>query len=181
MSTIKKFVAIGPESTGKSTLCQMLANHYQTYWCEEYARKYLLDNGNAYTYDDLLLIAKGQLQLEDTVTAKAARNDQSLIFIDTDMYVMKVWCEYVFNNCHPFILNQIAERRYDGYLLCHPDLPWEKDPLREYPHPAIRKELFQYYLELLSAQSAPWVHVAGTNDQRLTAAITFVNEVAGNI
>src|SRR5215470_14787450 len=57
----------------------------------------------------------------------------SLLFIDTDMYVMKVWCEFVFGKCHQLILDQIARRRYDLYLLCNTDLPWTKDELREYP------------------------------------------------
>ena len=36
----------------------------------------------------------------------------SLFFIDTDMYVMKVWCEFVFDKCHRFILEQIVKRKY---------------------------------------------------------------------
>ena len=41
MKTIKKFVVIGPESTGKSTLCAQLAEYYETIWVPEYAREYL--------------------------------------------------------------------------------------------------------------------------------------------
>jgi nicotinamide riboside kinase len=49
------------------------------------------------------------------------------------MYVMKVWCEFVFGKCHTWITDQIAKRKYDLYLLCNTDLPWIKDELREYP------------------------------------------------
>ena len=63
---LKKIVILGPESTGKSTLCSQLADHYQTLWCPEYAREFLLKHGMNYTYDDLLTIAKGQLTLEDS-------------------------------------------------------------------------------------------------------------------
>ena len=45
MSSIKKIVIIGPESTGKSTLCEALAKHYNTNWCPEYARQYLSKKG----------------------------------------------------------------------------------------------------------------------------------------
>ena len=58
---LKKIVVIGPESTGKSTLCGYLADYYNTLWCPEFARQYLLDNGTTYTIDDLITIAKGQL------------------------------------------------------------------------------------------------------------------------
>ncbi len=60
-----KVAVIGPESTGKSTLCELLAQHYSTQWCPEFAREFLLTHGTDYTYDDLLYIAKGQLAMED--------------------------------------------------------------------------------------------------------------------
>ena len=41
---MKKVVVIGPESTGKSTLCQQLAQHYGTTWCPEFAREHKLFN-----------------------------------------------------------------------------------------------------------------------------------------
>ena len=62
--SLKKIVVIGPESTGKSTLCGYLADYYNTLWCPEFAREYLLENGTAYTIDDLITIAKGQLDAE---------------------------------------------------------------------------------------------------------------------
>ena len=130
---IKKVVIIGPESTGKSTLCAQLAQYYKTIWCKEYAREYLNENGTKYCFDDLLKIAKGQINLEEKIVAKANKENQSVVFIDTDMYVMKVWCEYVFSKCHQYIINELASRKYDLYLLCNIDLPWSADELREYP------------------------------------------------
>ena len=62
---MKKIVIIGPESTGKSTLCEKLAEHYTTNWCPEYAREYLLSHGTDYSYDNLLEIARGQVKLEE--------------------------------------------------------------------------------------------------------------------
>src|SRR5688500_2464937 len=132
---MKKIVILGPESTGKSTLAGQLAEHYNTVWCPEFAREYLLQLGRTYTFDDLLKIAYGQLELEDTMETQA-RN--GLYIIDTDMYVMKVWCEVAFNNCHTWILKQIVKRRYDLYMLCNTDLPWVQDGLREYPDAAMR-------------------------------------------
>ena len=70
METIKKIVIIGPESTGKSTLCEKLAAHYQTLWVPEYAREYLEKHGTDYSYEDLLTIAKGQIELEERISSK---------------------------------------------------------------------------------------------------------------
>ncbi len=96
----KKIVVIGPESTGKSTLCEQLAAKFNTEWVPEFARQYLLAIERPYNYDDLLIIARGQLEDEDRLAASVST---PIIIIDTDMYVMKVWCEFVFGKCHSFI------------------------------------------------------------------------------
>lgn len=171
---MKKIVVIGPESTGKSTLCKQLAEHYETVWCEEYAREYLNEHGKDYSYENLLTIAKGQLELEEIATTKAS-ND--LLFIDTNMYVMQVWCEFVFNKCHQFILDQLVERKYDLYLLCDIDLPWSYDPLREYPDEQPRKELYRMYKELMVNQSTPWINISGSYDERMKKAIDAVDHL----
>ena len=173
MSPIRKIVILGPESTGKSTLCEALAKHYHTVWCPEYARQYLSENGTDYTYENLLTIAKGQLAGEDASVEKA----RDLLIIDTDMYVMKVWCEYVFNNCHPFILEKINERKYDAYLLCDIDLPWAADEMREYPNEAPRKELFTIYKELLINQKTPGGIVSGIGEVRTKNAIELIQKL----
>lgn len=184
---LKKIVIIGPESTGKSTLSEQLAAHYQTLWCPEYAREYLLTHDKKYNYDDLLTIAKGQIELEEKKIQLAISNWQSAkphsplstphspLFIDTDMYVMKVWCEFVFGKCHRFILDQIVEREYDLYLLCHVDLPWVKDELREYPDLETRKKLFSIYKDIMINQPVSCVEISGGYAERLQKAIESVD------
>ena len=184
---IKKIVVIGPESTGKSTLCEQLAVHYNTVWCPEYAREYLLKNGTNYSFEDLAEIAKGQLALEEAYVERARRQKLSDIqhptsgiqplFFDTDMYVMKVWCEFVFGQCHRFILDEIVARKYDLYLLCNTDLPWTKDELREYPDLETRETLFKMYKDLLINQSTPWVEIKGSNEERLKIAIEATDKL----
>jgi NadR type nicotinamide-nucleotide adenylyltransferase len=172
---MKKVVVIGPESTGKSTLCEQLAKYYNTSWVPEYAREYLLQHGTDYTYDNLLTIAKGQVALEESYIEKTAHSN--VLFIDTDQYVMKVWCEFVFGKCHSWILDQITKRKYDLYLLCNIDLPWVKDILREYPDLASRQQLYNIYKSILSNQSVPWIEISGNYDERLQKAIHAVNEL----
>jgi NadR type nicotinamide-nucleotide adenylyltransferase len=169
---MKKIVIIGPESTGKSTLCRQLAEHYQTVWCPEFARQYLTIIGRPYNYEDLLTIAHGQLQLEDRILPEA-KNE--LYFIDTDMYVMKVWCEVVFGRCENWILKQIAQRHYDLYLLCNTDLPWEKDALREYPDLVFRNKLLKMYRDILINSGVPWAMISGTDAQRLQASVAITD------
>ena len=184
MKPIQKIVVLGPESTGKSTLCAALAAHYQTTWTPEYARTYLSEHGTKYSYDDLLTIAKGQIENEEKSIELLGQNIEdnksqvtnNKLIIDTDMYVMKVWCEYVFNNCHHYILEQINQRNYDLYLLCDIDLPWTADEMREYPNAEPRLELFTIYKELLINQNTPWGIVSGIGAQRTTNAIELIEQ-----
>jgi NadR type nicotinamide-nucleotide adenylyltransferase len=183
---LKKVVVIGPESTGKSTLCEELARHYNTFWCPEYAREYLTIHGTEYNYDDLLTIAKGQIQWEEDFEARVRGqmpeasytltvHSSQLLFIDTDMYVMKVWCQFVFGKCHQFILDQIKNRKYDLYFLCNTDLEWVPDELREYPDLATREKLYDIYKTLMQGQPTPWIEISGNSEQRLRTAIEAVN------
>ena len=173
---LKKIVVIGPESTGKSTLCSQLAAHYKTLWCPEYAREYLEKNGTEYNYEDLLNIAKGQIELEEK-TLSTLNHQSSTVFIDTDMYVMRVWCEFVFGKCYNWILNQIATRKYDLYLLCNVDLPWIADELREYPDIKTRNKLYHYYKDIMINQSVKFIDISGDYDKRLQAAINAVDSL----
>ncbi len=172
---LKKIVVIGPESTGKSTLCKQLADHYQTVWCPEYAREYLLKHGTDYSFADLLTIARGQEALEAQYRAAAVAAGKKVFFVDTDMYVMKVWCEFVFGECHQWILNRAAESNCDLYLLCNTDLPWVRDELREYPDLISRQKLYHIYKDIMLNQSAPWVEIGGTHGERFETAINSVD------
>jgi len=192
---IKKVAVLGPESTGKSTLCAELADHYKTLWVKEYAREYLLENGTNYTFDNLLDMAKGQLKLEEAGIAEAERKIaedikestgiistgtgyKQFIFIDTNMYLLKVWCEFVFGKCHNWILNQVVERKYDLYLLCDIDLPWVKDELRKYPDLQTRHQLYHHYKDIMINQSVPWANIRGNDGERLQKAIDAINKIS---
>jgi len=191
---LKKVVIIGPESTGKSTLCAQLANHFNTTWVREYAREYLLTNGTGYTFKDLADIAKGQVALEKEGIRKLIEHESThqgdittghspaaekiqVLFIDTNMDVLKVWCEFVFDKCHHWILNQIVERDYELYLLCDIDLPWVKDELREYPDLAEREKLYHHYKDIVINQAVPWANIRGNYEERLEQAIREVSKI----
>jgi NadR type nicotinamide-nucleotide adenylyltransferase len=172
---IKKIVIIGPESTGKSMLSENLALHFNTVWAKEYAREYLEKHGTNYSFEDLYTIAQGQLKNEEEAYAEASRQQNSpYCFIDTDMQVIRVWSEFVFNKCDNRVLKTIVERKYDGYILSNVDLPWVKDKLREYPDLATREKLFFFYKEILTEQKTPWTIIYGDYAARTKKAIDFV-------
>ena len=182
MNRIKKIVVVGPEPTGKSTLCEKLATHYNTIWVREYAREYLLKNGTDYSFDNLLDVANGQLANEERgiaeITQQLEQTSANLpLFIDTEMYVMKTWCEFVFGKCHQWILKQVVERKYDLYLLANVDAPWVRDELREYPDLETRARLYHHYKDIVINQHIPWVDISGNYEERVQKAITVIDKI----
>lgn len=170
---IKKISITGPESTGKSFLAEKLARFYHTMWVPEFARVYIDHLDRDYTYDDILFIAKSQLESEAVAVGMA----RDLLFCDTDLIVTKVWCEYKYGKCHQWILEQLEKSDYDLYLLLNIDLPWQPDAQRE--HPDNRKEIFELYLKELNLRGLPYEIISGVDDKRLKNAIQIINQQFG--
>ena len=163
-----KIVLTGPESTGKTTLAKHLAGHYRTAWAPEFARSYLNGLGRPYERADLLKIAEGQLALEDEIAATA--ND--LLFLDTSLEVIKIWSEFRYGNCDPWILEKLKTRPSDLYLLCKPDLPWELDPQRE--NPKDREALYDIYRQELMALNVPFSEIQGFDEYRFYQCVSAI-------
>jgi nicotinamide riboside kinase len=126
--------------------------------------------GRPYKYEDILSIAKGQVSGEEEYREKA----KGFLFVDTEMIVLKIWCEVKYGKCHPWILDQLDKQQYDLYILSDIDLPWQPDPLRE--HPDKRSELFNLYLDELKKRNLPFEIVNGIGEQRLINAVSSIEK-----
>ena len=166
---IRRIAVTGPESTGKSVLTEQLASHFHTSWVPEYAREYLEKLERPYGENDILMIAKGQLEREEIQLAPAV----NYLFCDTDLIVVKIWSEVKFNRCNPWILHASETHRYDLYLLCDIDLPWQYDPLRE--HPYKRQYLYDLYYNELKSRQFPFSVIRGTGPDRLNNALKTID------
>ena len=171
VSKPKRILILGPESTGKSTLAEKLAEHYAEPWVPEVAREYLEQLDRPYGYDDLLQIGRQQMQLEDEMAAGAKNH----LFCDTDLRVIQVWSQHRFGKVDPWVLEEITRRTYDLILLCAPDLPWQEDPLREHPELEMRQQFFDVYQQLTQASGFPWALISGDTAERLSTAIQEVD------
>lgn len=167
---LKKFVILGPESTGKSTLAQALASYFNCPWVPEYARQYIDGLDKPYVYEDLLQIAKGQIALEDKLSAKAT----DLLICDTDLHVVKIWSEHKFGQVDPWIVSQLNERLYTFYFLTDIDIPWEADPQREHPNPNMRTYFRNLYEENLVVKELPYAIISGNLEQRFSKALSLI-------
>jgi len=162
---------IGPESTGKSTLAKYLANRYQGIYVPEYAREYMesLPPSYQYTYDDVLRIARHQVEQLRTYTSNknyennasnanyennGAASDRPVVFFDTELIITKVWFLHKYGTCPDFLEEALHTYPMDVYLLCYPDLPWVYDPVRE--NPDLRQYLYDWYEREIQSLDVPY-------------------------
>ena len=167
MSRKLKIVVTGAESTGKSTLTEGLAKHFNGKVIPELARGYIENIHRNYTIEDLQLIARMQIEAE-----KEAANE-SLVFFDTWLIITKVWFDFVYGT-HPEWLNQaIKSSTIDLFLLCDTDIPWIADPVRENGGEN-REKLQTIYKNELNKYGFRYSTISGEGEQRIENAIKII-------
>lgn len=172
-NTILKVVLFGPESTGKTTLSQQLAEYYQTALVPEYLREFAQKKWDkeqkVCEEQDVINIAKGQMQLEKRMEKEA----KQLLICDTDLLETKVYAEYYFNNFQHDELDQaIAHNHYDLYLLTYIDTPWQADDLRDRPEQ--REQMFALFENALIKHNKHYLILKGDKQTRLQTAINAI-------
>lgn len=169
-----KIVLYGPESTGKTTLAKQLAQHYKCGWVPEYMREYLEAKWErekrTVSKEDLVPIAKGQLELE----RKIAEKSDTLLICDTNLLELKVYSEYYYNGyCPGFIKREATKNNNSIYLLTYIDNPWEEDILRDRPNN--RAEMFCIFEAELKKHNFPYHIIKGNMDERFNNAVAIIN------
>jgi len=172
LRTLKRIAIIGPESSGKTTLCMQLAGHFNTSWVPEFAREFITALDRPYTMEDILYCAQEQFKQEQILAAGA----RQFLFCDTEFILAKVWCNDVFGTCPEWILNQARRHVYDLYLLTTPDLPFEADPVRENPHR--REELYEIYKKELDLYGYRYEVISGIGKKRFQSALKAIDRSA---
>lgn len=171
-----KIVTFGPESTGKTSLAKALAEHYHTEWVPEFARDYLqkkYDNaGEICAPEDLLPIARGQMEAENRLAKKANK----ILFCDTNLLETYVYGEAYYTNFENPVLKEAAEKnQYDLYFLTDIDVPWEADNLRDKPEE--REEMFARFENALKERNVPYILVRGNPHERKEMAVGIVDDL----
>lgn len=128
---LRRVVLMGPESCGKTTLCERLARHYNTTWTEEYGRTYCDEHGGNLDAEDFVRIAKGREEIERQRMTEA----RGVLFCDTEEVTTHVYVEmYCPGRGH--LVDQWFEDRitsrteYDLTVLLSPDCEAVQDGTR---------------------------------------------------
>ena len=175
--TVINVAILGAESTGKTTLCRDLAVHFGCPWVPEYMRTYLQakwDNEQlTCTWDDLLPIAQGQIELENELAKQAAQtSDSGYLFCDTSLFELMVYSNWYYGDC-PKALSQAAlAHHYDTILLTEVDIPWVADDLRDSPHQC--EDISAYFASQLTLHNKTFQRIGGDREERVQQVVKLL-------
>jgi len=175
-SDIIKVVINGPESSGKTTLTKQLAEYFNTEYVPEFARDYLQEKWDlkkeVCSKEDLLVIVKEQVNLENELSSKANK----VLLLDTNIITTVNWSITHFNGfCDPWIKKQSELLIYDHYLITNIDIPWVKDDLRDRPNE--RESMLSFLINHHDIRGLKYSIISGDIDERRSQSIDIIKNL----
>ncbi len=169
---LRRVTLFGAESTGKTTLANLLARHFQTVAAREYGRTYTEIHGqDACSKQDMLKIAREHLKLR----REAEREAHRVLLEDTDPVLTAVWSDTLAGG-HDKWFDRFSDYP-DLYLLCDIDMPWVRDGVRYFGDPGDRMKFHLACEAELVKRKVRFTRIGGEPEQRLVSAIAAVEEL----
>ncbi len=172
---LRRVCIFGPESTGKTTLTNRLAQHFNTVAVPEYARPYLDAQNCELSAEDMPMIARGHMASEDALAREANR----VLFSDTDLITTTIWSDWLFGSCAEWIREAADRRSYDLYLLLDVDVPWVSDRQRYLPEE--RQSFLDRCVKELESRNRPFLKLSGDWDARFNKAVEAVERLLAQL
>jgi len=168
-----KVAILGTESTGKTTLTEQLAKHFNCSYVLEVGRE-LIPDSTKFTFEDLHLVANEHAKRID----EAIWGDSPLIIIDTDIHITKSYARFTFDKELP-VQNQVYHtNRADLYLYLNNDAPYYQDGTRL--SKIDRDLLDQSHRVILTDHQINLVEISGTRQNRFEQAVSEVSKLIAN-
>lgn len=164
---IKKVCLYGAESTGKTTLCRLLAAHYNTVFVPEMARIILGDR--LCVAEDFPAIAYAQF----AEVARQTLYANKVLICDTDLLVTKIYEEHYFQKVHTEVTDLQQLEQYDLYLMCDTDIPWVADSQRVLGH--LREEMKAKFVQELENNHLKYHWIRGDYQTRFDTAVKLID------
>lgn len=166
---LKNIAIVGPESCGKTTLCEQLATHFHTRHVPEYAREYLTSKTGEIVPRDLECIGRCQKALRHSLVEDA----RGILFHDTELFTTELWSQMFFDGCSEWIKMEARQQQFDLYLLLTPDITFVPDNVRYFPEK--RRKFFSDMEDILSKNGCRFEIISGSGDERKNLALKVVN------
>lgn len=155
-----RIVVSGSESTGKTTLARRLAEWLGTTWVPEYSRTWAESKGAPLDAADVDPIGRGTIAADEAGARRAREAGSGILVLDTDLASTLVYARHYYGLEPAWIEAEWRARRPALYVLCHPDVPWIPDGVRDQPEG--RQRLHALFSRQLAASGAPVADVRGT-------------------
>lgn len=155
---VKKICFYGPESTGKSTMAEKMAAHYNTAFVPEAARDIL--QSNDFGEDEIITIGRLQHQY---IQAKLQVTNK-LLFCDTDAITTQIYAQHYLGKVPDEIFAIEKRTTYNLYFLLDIDTPWIADPLRDQGRR--RKEMMEIFKAELEKRGIAYILISGSYEER---------------
>jgi nicotinamide riboside kinase len=159
---------LGAECTGKSTLAEALAAHFNAGLVTEYLREWCATHGRTPQQHE-----QDHIAAEQAARIEAAAREHQLVICDTTPLITALCSEHYFDDDSLTAGALAFQRRCDLTLLCATDVPWQADGfLRD--GPAVRERFDARVRAALTAGSIAWVDIAGGAGAPTAAAIAAI-------
>ena len=167
-----RVVVTGSECTGKTTLAEALATHYETTFVPEFARQFVIDKGTAPEYRDVTAIVRGQIVLEN----KGVHNAPDLLIQDTDLLSTILYSHHYYGYCYRWIEDTFKTRTADLYLLANIDIPWRPDTGQR-DRGDRREEMHELFCHALVTHHLTFKEISGSRSKRLETAVFMIDQM----
>ena len=163
-----KVVLLGTESSGKTTLTQRLAKHFNCSYVEEAGRD-IIENSNSFDFDDLNLVASEHARRIE----EAILGESPLIIIDTDIHITKSYARFIFEKELEVKSSTYNSSKADLYLYLSKDLGYIQDGTRLSEND--RNLLDLCHRNILKEHNIEIVEITGSWEERFEKAVTLIN------
>jgi HTH-type transcriptional regulator, transcriptional repressor of NAD biosynthesis genes len=172
---VKKICLFGSESTGKSTMAQILTAHYQTDWVPDMARDYLGDRHcELNDFPNIAYIQTAEV-MRKTLTAN------KILICDSDLIITELYARIYFNDCPQIVLDLQKAIHYDLYLFFEIDVPWVADGTRDLGEPDVRKRMRDMFRNALVERNIPFITISGNWEERERKAKAAIDSAFGHL
>lgn len=164
-----KVVVLGTESTGKSTLVESLAEHFNCNSVKETGRD-LIENSNSFIFENLHLVATEHAnRINNAILGKSP-----LIIIDTDIHITKSYAKFIFDKTLEVDTKIYNSNKAELYLYLNNDVNYVQDGTRL---SEINRNLLDIsHRKILKQHKIDIIEITGDWNQRYEKALTIIEK-----
>lgn len=189
---LKKFVFVGPESSGKTTLCKKLAENLRAFWVPEACRLAAEQKQKNDSQIDASLI-DFQFTIEDFKSMADLQNEMEydfqqlshkLLICDNDAFALTIWCERYLGRYYKEIYKIYEDAKHLNnsdkiYILTKPNVPFVQDGYRDGEH--IRDWMFNRFIEELDRYKMNYYIIDSPDyEERYNKALEIIDKYDNN-